>query len=101
MGTSSRSGRKALAFGAAAAAVAIWADRAEAGLPDCRGVASLRLAHTTLNVLEAAPGRALEGPPSSCRVRGVIRPARDARIGFELWFPRSAWNGRLLMLGNG
>lgn len=98
MGTSNRSGRKALAFGAAAAAAVIWADRAEADVSDCRGVTSLRL---PLTALDAEVSPALNGLPPSCLVRGVIRPARDSVIGFELWLPRTAWNGRLLMLGNG
>ena len=35
--------------------------------------------------------------PSFCRVQGTAKPA----IGFELWMPAHAWNGRLLSLGNG
>jgi feruloyl esterase len=83
-----------LAFGLAAVASAGWCGVATAG-PDCRGLASAALASTTLTTAETP------SPAPACRVKGVIRPVKGSRIGFELWLPRAGWNGRLLMLGNG
>ena len=37
-----------------------------------------------------------------CRVRGVIEPAADSEIQFEVWLPGpAAWNGRYQGVGNG
>jgi tannase/feruloyl esterase len=36
-----------------------------------------------------------------CRVHGIITPVAGSRIGMELWLPRSGWNGKLEMFGNG
>ena len=44
---------------------------------------------------------AFETLPSFCRVQGVIRPSRNSRIGFEVWLPQSAWNGKYVGAGNG
>lgn len=58
----------------------------------CGRLSTTTLRRTVVEVTEDA---------GACRVRGVARPRRDSRIGFELWLPSSGWNGRLLMLGNG
>ena len=40
--------------------------------------------------------------PPFCRVAGILRPVPDSEIRFEVWLPaKSAWNGRLLSVGNG
>jgi hypothetical protein len=37
-----------------------------------------------------------------CRVRGLIKPAPDSEIDFEVWLPSSAaWNGKVEGVGNG
>jgi feruloyl esterase len=39
--------------------------------------------------------------PALCQVVGFASPSADSRINFELWVPTSAWNGKLLVFGNG
>lgn len=88
MRSSQRFGRAsllALALGLAAPAAA------QAG-EACGRLSATALRRTVIEVAEDA---------GACRARGIARPRRDSRIGFELWLPASGWNGRLLMLGNG
>jgi len=49
---------------------------------------------------EVAPGYKYP-VPEFCRVRGVSRPSKDSRIGFELWLPTTTWNGRYYQYGQG
>ena len=46
-------------------------------------------------------GRAYEGLPSFCRVRGVATPVPGSEIEFEVWLPQKGWTHRLHMVGNG
>lgn len=39
--------------------------------------------------------------PVFCAVTGVIKPAKDSEIGFELWMPVSNWNQKFIGVGNG
>jgi hypothetical protein len=39
--------------------------------------------------------------PEFCRVYGVLAPASDSHIEFEVWLPVSGWNGKYLGIGNG
>ena len=39
--------------------------------------------------------------PAFCRVQGVMSPAPDSHIEFEVWLPVSGWNGKYLGIGNG
>ncbi|MGH9406890.1 MAG: tannase/feruloyl esterase family alpha/beta hydrolase [Terriglobia bacterium] len=39
--------------------------------------------------------------PAFCRVKGVIKPATDSDIGFEVWMPAKGWNGKFVGVGNG
>ena len=39
--------------------------------------------------------------PAFCRVQGVLRPASDTHIAFEVWLPAERWNGRFQGIGNG
>jgi len=48
----------------------------------------------------APDGTALDVAPT-CRIRATARPTPGSRIAFELWLPRSGWNGRYYQLGNG
>jgi feruloyl esterase len=45
---------------------------------------------------------AIEDPatPAFCRVAGTIRPSPGSVIKFEVWLPRSGWNGKFLGIGN-
>jgi feruloyl esterase len=41
-------------------------------------------------------------PIPFCRVRGIVTPVAESRIGFEVWLPEAAhWNGKFLQAGNG
>ena len=39
--------------------------------------------------------------PGFCRVAGVLKPASDSYIRFEVWLPMADWNQRYLGVGNG
>jgi hypothetical protein len=39
--------------------------------------------------------------PEFCRVQGVLAPAADSHIEFEVWLPVHGWNGKYLGVGNG
>ncbi|HTB15327.1 MAG TPA: tannase/feruloyl esterase family alpha/beta hydrolase [Bryobacteraceae bacterium] len=39
--------------------------------------------------------------PEFCRVSGVLTPAADSHIEFEVWMPVKGWNGKYLGVGNG
>jgi hypothetical protein len=39
--------------------------------------------------------------PDFCRVSGVLTPAADSHIEFEVWLPVKGWNGKYLGVGNG
>jgi feruloyl esterase len=87
---------------------ASFAEPASDHAPSCEKLASLSLTRTTLDAHDFPAGPfspETRGPrfevPAFCRVSGVVRPVAGSRIGFETWLPRSAWNNRLIMLGNG
>jgi len=75
----------------------------------CESLASLSLPHTTIasarvyaagefQVQNGQPGRTL---PAFCRVQGVMKPADDSEIPFEVWLPAAMWNGKFRGIGNG
>ena len=39
--------------------------------------------------------------PNHCRITGVIRPAAESEINFQVWLPDEGWNGKLIGVGNG
>jgi feruloyl esterase len=39
--------------------------------------------------------------PAFCRVQAVATPTPGSRIHFEVWIPEGAWNGKLVVTGNG
>lgn len=84
-----------LLLGAGTLAVAAVIATPAAAAP-CEGFAPPRLSHTTLETTASAAN-----DPVACRILGRTEPREGSRIGFEVWTPRAAWNGRLLMLGNG
>ena len=49
---------------------------------------------------ELGPARTVQ-IPAFCRVRGVLHPAPDSQIAFEVWLPAQGWNGRFQGVGNG
>ena len=50
----------------------------------------------------AGPGSRPVTVAAFCRVQAEATPAPDSRIGLEIWLPAaSAWNGKLLGIGNG
>jgi len=80
-----------------------------AAAQSCDALAKLSLPHTTITRAEsvaAGPftpptGRRIANLPAFCRVTGVIKPAPDSGIRFEVWMPASAWNGKFQGVGNG
>lgn len=69
---------------------------APAAAASCEGFTPPRLSRTTFQVTTSEPN-----DPVACRILGQTEPRQGSRIGFEVWTPRAAWNGRILMLGNG
>src|SRR5579864_3839048 len=84
-----------------------------AGIPaaaaPCESLAALGRPNTTITTAESVTsgsfkppvGAAIEKLPAFCRVAGVIRPASDSEIRFEVWLPSSGWNGKFYGVGNG
>ncbi len=78
---------------------------------DCDGLASLKLANTTITSAQNIPAGGFTAPaggrgsysdlPAFCRVQGVIKPVADSEIEFEVWLPASGWNGKYFGIGNG
>jgi feruloyl esterase len=46
-------------------------------------------------------GKPIANLPAFCRVTGVISPAADSNIRFEVWMPGSGWNAKFEGAGNG
>ena len=83
---------------------------------DCEGLASLKIADTTITsaktveagaftVAQGRGGRGASNPyaalPSFCEVHGIIKPTSASVIHFEVWMPATGWNGKLQTVGNG
>src|ERR1039457_5798472 len=45
-------------------------------------------------------GKPVVNLPAFCKVTGVIKPAADSNIRFEVWMPSSGWNGKFEGTGN-
>jgi len=60
-------------------------------------------AETVTSAISASASGPVAPPDGSgyCRIRGVASPVPGSRIGFEVWLPMQAWNGRFKMVGNG
>jgi len=81
----------------------------------CESVASLALPDTTITAAqmvaagaftpEKPAGLPIRPPyrdlPAFCRVAGIVRPAPDSEIKFEVWMPAANWNGKFVAVGNG
>lgn len=82
----------------------------------CESLASLKLPDTTITLASVtAPGafklpgnggggrgaNAFAALPAFCRVAGMIKPAADSNIKFEVWMPVEQWNERFQGVGNG
>ncbi len=76
---------------------------------ECATLSKLSLPATSITRAESVPagsfspptGKALNNLPAFCRVAGVIKPAADSEIQFEVWLPASGWNGKYQGMGNG
>lgn len=82
-------------------------DAASAATP-CESLTALKLSGATLTAQLVPPGdfslpagRSIRNLPAFCRVAGVLKPAPDSDIHFEVWLPAEKWNGRLEGIGNG
>ena len=81
----------------------------------CESLAGLKLPNTTITIAsvtaagafkppnagQAKGAAAFAGLPAFCRVAGVISPAPDSAIKFEVWMPVERWNERFEAVGNG
>lgn len=93
----------------AAALAASFGMTSVAQAADCGSLAALSLPNTVVTqaeevqagTLTVSPALTLTDLPAFCRVAGVIRPTGDSDIRFEVWLPRSDWNGRYQQVGNG
>ena len=96
--------------------LALLASPAIAYAATCASLSSLTLPQTTITRAEEVPAGSFQPPygdrlaslPAFCRVTGVLAPTSDSHILFEVWLPepqaadgKSAWNQRLLDVGNG
>ena len=93
--------------------IALFASLAAVCVPaaaaNCEGLATLALPNTTISTAASVvagdftppEGGGLKGMPAFCRVAGVIKPAADSNIQFEVWMPASGWNGKFQGIGNG
>ncbi|MGA2134386.1 MAG: tannase/feruloyl esterase family alpha/beta hydrolase [Bryobacteraceae bacterium] len=93
----------ALAFAAACLATAAPSPES------CEAIVRLGLKATTISHAESVAAGAFTTPagkkmsdlPAFCRVSGVIKPAPDSNILFEVWMPANNWNGKFQGMGNG
>ncbi len=77
----------------------------------CESLADLKLPNTTITTAQSVAPGAFAPPsgspapykdlPAFCRVAGVIKPASDSEIKFEVWMPSANWNGKFQGIGNG
>ncbi len=75
----------------------------------CDSLAKLTLPSASLSSAESVPagsftppgGKPIPNLPAFCRVAGVIKPASDSDIQFEVWMPSSGWNKKFHGVGNG
>src|SRR6266480_6736526 len=98
-------------------------DSAAIAAQSCEGLQALKLPDTTIVLAERVAAGAfrlpepyLGGPwspgprggqpvvapadlPAFCRVEGLIRPATDSEIGFELWLPLANWSLKFMGVG--
>jgi hypothetical protein len=102
------------ALPAAVLALSAMACAAPAAM-DCAGLVGLKLANAAIASAQAVPAGAFTPPgraesripvpytalPAFCRVAGIITPAADSTIQFEVWLPAAGWNRKLQGVGNG
>ncbi|HTQ54780.1 MAG TPA: tannase/feruloyl esterase family alpha/beta hydrolase [Bryobacteraceae bacterium] len=75
----------------------------------CEALSKLSLKSTTIGKAQPVAagafttpaGKAMPHLPAFCRVAGVIKPAPDSNIEFEVWMPAANWNGKFQGMGNG
>jgi feruloyl esterase len=58
------------------------------------------IASDTIKVADVAAQPPADGVPEHCRVRAAFVRHPESRVEFEVWVP-SAWNGKLVVTGNG
>lgn len=84
------------------------------GQQSCESLTALQLSDTTITASSSIPAGEFKFPavpllspgvsmqlPAYCKVTGVIKPAADSNIGFQVWLPKADWNGRFMQVGNG
>ena len=79
---------------------ATCSDLGKLTLPNTEVVSAAQVAAGSFTP-QATPGKAVD-VPAFCRVTLHAAPTPDSQIGIEVWMPDvSAWNGKLLGIGNG
>lgn len=70
---------------------------------DLSMISGVGLKAQTVGTESFAPpgGQVIPNRPKFCRISGVLTPAADSNVQFELWMPAANWNGRFLGIGNG
>jgi feruloyl esterase len=89
----------------AVALTTVGASRTNAAPASCEGLASIKLADTTITSAVSVAAGPFTSPgggqqmtlPAFCRVVGTTKPA----IQFEVWLPLENWNGKFEGVGNG
>ena len=94
---------------AALAGVFLLAGTQAARADDCDALKTLKIADVTVETVDSIPAGAYQPPrspqafadlPAFCRVVGQAHPVPDSSIGFEIWLPKTGWNGRYQQVGN-
>lgn len=75
----------------------------------CESLTELKLPQTTIATAQLISGsftppgypQPITNLPEFCRVAGTIKPSGDSDIKFEVWLPKSGWNGKFRGIGNG
>src|SRR5215831_11473136 len=87
----------------------------------CESLSSLSLPNATVTIAQSVPAGSFTTPfnatlinlPAFCRVAATLKPSSDSAIKIEVWLPGvaasaqgsgapgSAWNEKLLAVGNG
>jgi serine/threonine protein kinase len=74
----------------------------------CESLIDIKLPQTTITLTRSVPAGSFTPPgsdpiqnlPGFCQIEGVIKPATDSDIRFEVWMPDSGWNGKFRAVGN-
>jgi len=72
-----------------------------AAAADCNSVGGTIVAAGAFKPSSGLGAAVYKTAPEFCRVQGVLAPAADSHIEYEVWLPTAGWNGKYLGVGNG